>query len=156
MVTCMAMTTRMLTMAKNPFRPYAAEISWLRKRKEPKRLAKINPHLSEKQEQDIVVAWLRKNNILFYASANGGYRNLIEAANLKRQGVEPGVPDLCLPILKSPYGGLYIELKRKGKSVVSENQKKWIALLRANGQRAEICVGADEAISLIKSYLSML
>jgi hypothetical protein len=28
---------------------------------------------------------------------NGGSRNKLEAANLKKQGVRAGVPDICLP-----------------------------------------------------------
>lgn len=48
---------------------------------------------------------------MLYHIPNGGSRNKIEAANLRRQGVRSGVPDLCLPVARGNYHGLYIELK---------------------------------------------
>mgnify|MGYP004433785991 CR=1 FL=1 len=38
-------------------------------------------------------------------------RDARTAANLKRQGVKAGVPDLHLPVARGGYNGLYIELK---------------------------------------------
>ena len=140
-------------MTKNSFRPYAAEIAALARPKKPSG-RKINLNPKEAQEQAIFVAWMTKNNVLHYAIPNGGSRNAIEAMNLKRQGVKSGVPDICVPIQREPYGGLYIELKRKGTYVVSENQRNWIKMLQDNGQRAEICMGADSAIDTVKLYLS--
>ena len=34
---------------------------------------------------------------LLHHVPNGGSRDKVEAVNLKRAGVKPGVPDLCLP-----------------------------------------------------------
>lgn len=48
---------------------------------------------------------------LMYHIPNGGSRNPIEAANLKRQGVRSGVPDICLPVPRGKYSALYIEMK---------------------------------------------
>src|SRR5699024_826416 len=47
-----------------------------------------------------------------HAVPNGGARNIVVARKLKAEGVQRGVPDLCLPVPRGPYHGLYIELKR--------------------------------------------
>ena len=84
---------------------------------------------------------------------NGGSRNPIEAKNLKAQGVKPGVPDLCLPVPKGGYHGLYIELKRRKGGRVSEDQAIWIRCLSRLGYRAIVCHGWDEAREEIIAYL---
>lgn len=89
---------------------------------------------------------------LLYHIPNGGYRNKAEAANLKRQGVKAGVPDLCLPVARKGFNGLYIELKA-GKNKASNNQEKWINSLTAEGYLAVICHGWNEAAQLLKNYL---
>ena len=92
---------------------------------------------------------------LLFHIPNGGSRNKIEAAKLKAQGVKPGVPDICLPVPNDEYHGLYIELKRRDGGHVSENQKAWLSALKACGYKAEICKGADEAVSMIEDYLNI-
>ena len=87
-----------------------------------------------------------------YAVPNGGSRNKIEAANLKRQGVKRGVPDICLPLPKGKYHGLYIELKY-GKGRASENQKDYLEYLASVGYKAVLCYGYDEARIEIEKYL---
>lgn len=71
----------------------------------------------EAQLQQLCVAWFkltyRSYSGLLFASANGGSRNVIEAANLKKQGVLPGVADLQLAVPNSYYHGLFIEVKIK-------------------------------------------
>lgn len=73
--------------------------------------------MSEATEQQAVIRWAgymsgRYPELeLLYHIPNGGSRNKIEAANLKQQGVKSGVPDLCLPVGKGKYNGLYIEMK---------------------------------------------
>ena len=108
---------------------------------------------SEAQEQEVVIQYCDLRSIPIFAIPNGGTRNKLEAVNLKRQGVKAGVPDLCLPIPKGKYASLYIEMKRVGKSTVSQAQKDWIALLNKEGNLAVICYGADEAIDTINNYL---
>ena len=67
---------------------------------------------SEATEQEALITWCRifENRYpelkMIYHIPNGGSRNRLEAANLKRQGVKAGVPDLCLPVPKDGYHGL--------------------------------------------------
>ena len=107
----------------------------------------------ERDDQIAFVSLLEKKGIIFYAIPNGGSRNLLEAVNLKRQGVKPGIPDICIPIPTKSHHGLYIELKRLKNSRVSDNQRYWIDKLNALGYRAEICHGWLNAIRTVEDYL---
>lgn len=91
---------------------------------------------------------------LLYHIPNGGSRNRLEAANLKRQGVKAGVPDLCLPAARGKFHGLYIEMKY-GKNKTSEKQNKWLTALQSQGYAAAVCYGWQEAQELITKYLEL-
>ncbi len=115
---------------------------------------------SEATEQETVIQWCGWHEgkhpelKLIYHVPNGGSRNTIEAANLKRQGVKAGVPDLCLPVPKNGFHGLYIEMKY-GKNKTTEKQKEWLESLRGQGYYTAVCYGAEEAETVIASYLQM-
>jgi len=102
-------------------------------------------------EQVKVIRYCVIRGLPVYHIPNGGSRNKIEAANLKRQGVKAGVPDLCFPVALRGYHGLYIEMKA-GKNKTTDNQDEWIALLRGNGYCVHVCYGFDEARSVIDWY----
>lgn len=89
---------------------------------------------------------------LLYHIPNGGSRNRLEAYNLKKQGVKAGVPDLCLPVARGKWHGLYIELKH-GKNTTSQNQDNWIAALEQQGYCAVVCHGYNEAVDTLQKYL---
>lgn len=84
---------------------------------------------------------------------NGGKRGKAEAGRLKAEGVSAGVPDLCLPVPRGGYHGLYIELKRIKGGEVSKSQKEWLALLNRQGYFAMVCFGWQEAARTITKYL---
>ena len=67
--------------------------------------------------------------------------------------MKKGVPDNCLPVPKGKYAALYIELKRKKDSKVSDEQRGWIDALNRAGNRAVICKGWEEAAAEIMAYL---
>lgn len=89
-----------------------------------------------------------------HAIPNGGHRNPATAARLKKEGVKKGVPDLCLPVPRRGYHGLYIELKRPKGGTVSPDQAKFIGWLRAEGYRVEVARGFEAAREAIEEYLS--
>jgi hypothetical protein len=48
---------------------------------------------------------------LMFAVPNGGERSARVAANLKAEGVKAGVLDICLPVARGPWHGLFLEMK---------------------------------------------
>lgn len=117
---------------------------------------------TEHQEQATVIQWstllLNKCPLLamLYAIPNAAKRSMALAAMMKAEGMKSGVPDLCLPVARSDFHGLYIEMKRKkGGGVTSKEQSWWKDALTTQGYRAVICKGADEAIAEIKSYMGI-
>jgi hypothetical protein len=84
---------------------------------------------------------------------NGGSRDVREGANLKAQGVKPGVPDLALLLPKIDYHGLVIEMKRKG-GKVSPEQELWLANLSHNGYSVHVCYSWEQAWAVIENYLN--
>lgn len=116
---------------------------------------------NEDEEQIMVMNWaeLAKGKwpeleMLFHIP-NGGKRGKREAARFSDMGVKAGVPDLCLPVPRGNYAGLYIEMKRRKGGVVSPEQKKWIASLRGRGYAAEVARGGAEAVAIIEGYLEL-
>lgn len=90
---------------------------------------------------------------LLHHIPNGGKRNEKEAAHLKRQGVKAGVPDLCLPVARGNYHGLYIELKIDGNKP-TEKQREFIDELNKQNYKAVVCYGWETAQQTIENYLS--
>lgn len=76
-----------------------------------------------------------------------------QGARMKAEGRKSGVPDICLPVARGGYHGLYIELKRTKGGRVSDEQKGWLKALQRCGYRAEVCLGWDAARTVIMDYL---
>jgi hypothetical protein len=110
---------------------------------------------SEASEQIKLCVALEKMKVLYYAIPNGGRRDFNEACKFKRMGVQSGVPDLCIPVPRGKYHGMYIEMKRTKKSSVSDNQKYWIGLLNAQGYHAIACAGFPIALEAVLQYLAL-
>jgi hypothetical protein len=94
-----------------------------------------------------------------FAIPNGGIRDKITAARLKAEGVRKGVLDVMLPVARHGMHGLFIELKRPKsegltKGQTSDSQDDEIAELRAEGYGACVCYGWQEAVAVLKEYLS--
>lgn len=108
----------------------------------------------EAAEQAVLFRWAAFDKRLkwMFHIPNGGSRNKIEAANLKRQGVKAGVSDIFLPIPNKKYHGLFIEMKA-GKNKPTEKQKEFIKDMTKNGYACAVCYGAENAINCVKEYL---
>jgi len=114
---------------------------------------------TEAQEQTALFQWAMMQQgrhpelALMHHIANGGSRHQLEAVNLKRQGVKPGVPDICLPVARNGCHGLYIEIKRLKGGRLSEYQKEWIDALTEQGYQCAVCNGWEAASEIILHYL---
>lgn len=119
-------------------------------------MATLTP--KESEEQATLFKWAKMREPFYPALQwmfhipNGGSRNTIEAANLKRQGIKAGVSDIFLPAAVGKYHGLFIEMKRKG-GKASEMQTKFIEDMKAQGYYATVCVGWQAAENVIIKYL---
>lgn len=115
--------------------------------------------ITEAKHQERLMLWAAVHESeypelkLLHHIPNGGKRNEKEAAHLKRQGVKAGVPDLCLPVARGGYHGLYIELKIQGNKP-TEKQLEFIEALQNQGYKAIVCYGWEEAQIQIEYYLT--
>ncbi len=110
---------------------------------------------SEAKIQSAFFQWISYYKTLrpyCFAIPNGGSRNILEAVNLKRQGVTKGVPDVFMAIPNEENHGLFIEFKA-GKNKLTEEQKAMIDRLREKGYACEVCYSFEEAQKVIKSYI---
>ena len=96
---------------------------------------------------------LRWRNSLIFAIPNGGARDIRVAQKLKAEGVLAGVPDLCVPIPKNGYNGLYIEMKAGKKGVVSDKQKDIMERLTENGYLCKVCRCFDDFQKVVDDYM---
>lgn len=115
--------------------------------------------MKEAQEQEFLFQWAElarqkyEELEMLHHIPNGGKRNAREAAALKRQGVKAGVPDLCLPVARKGYHGLYIELK-VGNNKTSDKQNRWLEMLMKQKYFVSVCYGWRQAADVIEDYLS--
>lgn len=114
--------------------------------------------MREASEQAAVFVWAKLHEGRYpalrwlHAIPNGGSRNKIEAANLKRQGVKAGVADMFLPCMRSGYGGLYIEMKA-GRNKLTTKQCDFLDWADRAGYATAVCYGAEAAIRTLERYL---
>lgn len=119
------------------------------------------PVPTESEEQQCLIRWAAHKSRfcreldLLYHIPNGGSRNKSEAGRFKAEGVKAGVPDLCLPVARGGYHGMYIELKRQKGGRTSPAQERWMKALREQGYFVMLCEGWEDASKAILFYLSM-
>lgn len=78
-----------------------------------------------------------------------------QAAILKKMGVKRGVPDLCLPVARGQFYGLFIEMKRTKGGKASDDQLWWNEQLIANGYASVICEGWESGKEALLWYLNL-
>ena len=96
-------------------------------------------------------AYVPEYEMIYHIPNEGKRKN---GAKLKRIGLRKGIPDLCLPVPKMVFNGLYIELKKDTSKKASKEQKEWLFKLEQQGYATSLCFGADEAINLITAYMT--
>ena len=103
---------------------------------------KITPELmarsnSESAHGKALMIWVN-DNIEKYPDlrwlsliGHGGLKDNITAANMKAEGLKPGIPDYLLLVRRGNYAALWIELKRpagdgKRAGILSDEQREWL------------------------------
>ena len=122
---------------------------------------------SEHHLQVACVNWFRmqypKYSKLLFAIPNGGKRHMKTARDMKREGVQKGVPDLMLAVwyclrheitgeITELKCGLFIEMKSATGRLTPE-QKDYLALLKKQGYATAVCKSFDEFKATIENYL---
>jgi len=92
---------------------------------------------------------------LLYHVPNEGKRSRAQGGRLKAEGLRPGVPDICLPVPRGRYHGLYIELKRLQGGRVERSQHEWLDALTDQGYVAVVCKGWEAAAKVLLEYLRL-
>lgn len=119
------------------------------------------PVPTESIEQQHLFAWAafmegRYPEIaLMYHIPNEGKRSKATGGRLRAEGLKKGVPDICLPVPREQYHGLYIEMKRTKHSTITDDQKWWLAALRSQGYLTMQCKGMEQAKNAIELYLAL-
>jgi len=114
---------------------------------------KYSPKVSEHVHQCHYFNWIRyaHPNILAFAIPNGGNRDAITGAILKREGVTPGIPDIMIARANGVYHGLFIELKTET-GRMTESQKAIKEKLESEGYKVEMCQGWEQAVKITQEY----
>lgn len=120
----------------------------------------------ESMEQQRLFTWWRLEGCktyglppcVLFAIPNGGKRSLKTAMQLKREGVQAGVPDIFLAVPARHHYGLFVELKRPKSPGVragspSKAQREVMASLIASGYGCRVAYGFTEARQVIERYL---
>ena len=91
------------------------------------------------------------SDALWFHPANGGSRNVREAAKLKRMGVKPGVPDICIV-----WRGraIFIELKTATGRMSNVQTEMARALILA-GAVFTVCRSVDEVSDFLAGAVNM-
>lgn len=113
--------------------------------------------LNEAAEQRVVMEWARLSmrrwpELVGLHHIPNQRSSKTQRFQLARQGVKAGIPDLCLPVARGGYFGLYIELKTTTGRVRPE-QAEVIEYLQEQGYRAVVCRTAAGAIDELDRYL---
>lgn len=118
-----------------------------------------NMKRSETTEQINLFTWAQRNEAfvpelaLMFHVPNEGKRKQTTGQILKAAGLKSGVPDVCLPVARKGFNGLYIEMKY-GKNKPTEAQREFMQQLEAEGNKTAVAYSFEEAREIIRQYLS--
>jgi hypothetical protein len=95
-----------------------------------------------------------------YAIPNGGERQAAQAARLKAEGVKSGVSDVCLPVAKRGYHGMYMEMKKPGSDgkaagKESPQQKEFAQFITDGGYLYRCCYDWETAAKTVAWYMGI-
>lgn len=116
----------------------------------------------ESSHQQTLIEWfhLQYPGQLIYCIPNQLIRDRVQAIIMTKRGLVGGIPDVCIAVPRKPWHCLYVELKvpeLRGTACggLTVAQNRIIALLNANGYKAEVCYGVEHGIEVISAYMSL-
>ncbi len=124
---------------------------------------RLSPPIPKEQiEQEALFQWAKAMErtdprLRLLNSSQNGMRasSLYQAVAAKKAGMKKGFPDVSLPVPSGCWHGLFIEMKRAGgvPSDVSAEQREWLAMLEAHGNKTAVAFGWEMAKKIILEYL---
>lgn len=75
--------------------------------------------------------------------------------HMKQEGMKKGISDLCLPVARGGFHGLYIELKRDEGSKIQPEQIEFMEFVATQGYCDKICIGYQETVEALEWYLNL-
>ena len=90
---------------------------------------------------------------ILFGSLMGNKMSFGQLNKASKAGMRKGKPDINLPVPRSGYCGLWIELKRKKGGKVTLEQDEMLRLLASYNNAVFVCKGAVAAIRVIEDYL---
>ena len=107
----------------------------------------------EHEVQKAVARYLDLVNIMYFAIPNGGNRNVITATKLKSEGVQKGIPDICLLKDGRAY---FLEIKKpktdKPKGYLSKDQKAMIERINEAGCDVAVIHSVGELVEMLNKW----
>jgi len=137
-----------------------ANVATLIPRYRSKTERKNMPNMREHEAQKNFIIWCQYRTGMYpelervFAIPNGGHRHKSVAGRMKAEGVKRGVPDLCLPVPRGGYHGLYMETKIKPNKP-TDHQLDWLAFLAQQGYATAVCYGLDGLVKTVEWYLEL-
>ena len=111
----------------------------------------VNLTPTEHLEQVAFCSWLDWKHIAYASIPNGTNKGYAMQHKFKSEGLKKGFPDLLVFL---PSVIVFIEMKRKKGSVISNEQKEWQVRINSYSYaKAYICYGADDAMATIEKLL---
>lgn len=110
----------------------------------------------EAEEQMALMSWVALQPLLrdhVLSIPNEGVRSPRMGRKLKLMGLMAGAPDLFIALPRSPYHGLFLELKRQAGSKVSPAQIAFAERMRKVGYKCALAYGWLEGKEAIEDYL---
>jgi hypothetical protein len=113
---------------------------------------------SEHDLQKAIFQWAHlyghriKDLEFMFAVPNGGHRHKGTARRLKAEGVKPGVADICLPVPRGGFHGLWAECK-VGKNQLTPEQRDFLFAMGVLGYKTTVWRSFEQAIDEIEKYL---
>jgi len=117
------------------------------------------PTATEAQDMEAIFAWrdvvvgTYPELALLYHIPNEGRRGWKAQRAVKRGGVLKGIPDICLPVARCGFIGLYIEQKREGEKPTPE-QLRIARKLRDQNHAVYLSYTAGDTQQIILNYIT--
>ena len=96
--------------------------------------------------------WAKGLPYLAFAIPNGGARNKVTGAMLKREGVMAGMLDVFIAWPRNGKHGLFLEFKRQQGGKLSDAQKQAIEALEKAGYECHVVAGWEVAKNVVMEY----